>query len=137
MMTSKTIYIDTTTAAPELRFPEFHDDWQVKTLGEIAEIKNGDRSEKYPKPNEIQKQGIPFINAGHIVNGEIDFLNMDYISTNKYDSMGGAKLQKDDILFCLRGSLGKNAMVSFEKGALASSLCVIRPKEINSFYLFL
>ena len=37
-MTTNQITNDTTHAAPELRFPEFHDDWQVKRLGEIAEI---------------------------------------------------------------------------------------------------
>ena len=34
---------------------------------------------------------------------------------------------KDDILYCLRGTLGKNAIIDFEfKGAIASSLCIIR-----------
>ena len=37
------------------------------------------------------------------------------------------KIVKDDILYCLRGTLGKNAIIDFEfKGAIASSLCIIR-----------
>lgn len=110
-------------------------DWGVKALGEIAEILNGDRSERYPKGNEICDQGVPFINAGHITNGKVDFSNMDYISTQKYNSMCGVKLQKDDILICLRGSLGKNAKINFSNGTVASSLCVIRTNKADVDYL--
>lgn len=124
------------------RLKGFKGEWCERMLGEIAEILNGDRSERYPKNNEIQKRGIPFINAGHITDGKIDFTNMDYITRKKYNSMSGAKLQEGDILVCLRGSLGKNAKVEFSEGTVASSLCVIRTRIdkdylcaiLNSFY---
>ncbi len=124
------------------RLKGFKGEWCEIMLGEIAEILNGDRSERYPKNNEIQKRGIPFINAGHITDGKIDFTNMDYITRKKYNSMSGAKLREGDILVCLRGSLGKNAKVEFSEGTVASSLCVIRTKIdkdylcaiLNSFY---
>lgn len=110
-------------------------DWEVKTLGEYAYIFNGDRSDRYPKDSEISRSGIPFVNAGHIVNGRLDFSNMDYISIEKYNSMSGVKFMVNDILVCLRGSLGKNAKIDFEGGTVASSLCVIRPYAINPNYL--
>ena len=124
------------------RLKGFKGEWCEIMLGEVAEILNGDRSERYPQNNEIQKRGIPFINAGHITDGKIDFTNMDYITRKKYNSMSGAKLQKGDILVCLRGSLGKNAKVEFSEGTVASSLCVIRTRIdkdylcaiLNSFY---
>ena len=41
------------------------------------------------------------------------------------------------IIYCLRGTLGKNAFVdNFEVGTVASSLVDIRPKNINGRYLF-
>ena len=46
--------------------------------------------------------------------------------------------QKGDILYCLRGSLGKKAIVNDEvRGAIASSLVIIRPdrKKVNGDYL--
>lgn len=110
-------------------------DWEVKTLEDYADILNGDRSERYPKDSEISYSGIPFINAGHIVNGQLDFSKMDYISIEKYNSMSGVKLKINDLLVCLRGSLGKNAKIDFEGGTVASSLCVIRPYAINPNYL--
>ena len=53
---------------------------------------------------------------------------MNYITINKYNSLGSGKIIKNDILFCLRGSLGKYAIVAEDSmGAIASSLVIIRP----------
>ena len=41
--------------------------------------------------------------------------NMDYISEEKYRIMGGVKLRSGDILYCLRGSVGKNAIIQAAK----------------------
>ena len=112
------------------------EDWEVKRLGEICDLINGDRSSKYPKDDEMVSNGIPFINAGHLKEGAVDFDEMDYITRNHYQSLSGAKIREGDILFCLRGSLGKNALVVFNDGAPASSLCVIRHKTINEKLLF-
>ncbi len=107
------------------------------TLSSVAEILNGDRSTNYPSGNDFVAFGFPFINAGHLKNGEIDFSNMDYISEDKYRRLSGAKIRKNDILLCLRGSLGKYAVSNIDEGAPASSIAVIRPNErvINSKFL--
>lgn len=103
----------------------------------IAEILNGDRSAKYPSGNDFKLSGIPFINAGHLNSGSIDFSNMDYISEEKYNQLSGAKIQPNDILLCLRGSLGKYAFASFCGGAPASSIAIIRSKSnlVDAEYL--
>ena len=98
-------------------------------LSSVAEILNGDRSSNYPSGKDFIAYGIPFINAGHLKNGKIDFSNMDYISKQKYEQLSGAKIQKKDILLCLRGSLGKYAVAEIDAGAPASSIAVIRPNE--------
>jgi type I restriction enzyme S subunit len=61
----------------------------------------------------------------------LDLICMDYISRERYDLLGNGKIRKGDILFCLRGSLGKYAKVEeFTEGAIASSLVIVRPKQI-------
>lgn len=56
--------------------------------------------------------------------------NVLLISREKYNDLGGAKLQLGDIVYCLRGTLGKNAYIdNFSEGTVASSLVVIRPKS--------
>lgn len=106
-------------------------------LRQISNILNGDRSSNYPSGNDFKEFGVPFINAGHIANGLVDYSNVDYISREKYRSLSGAKIKRDDILLCLRGSLGKYALIKKNEGAPASSLAVIRPitQKISPQYL--
>jgi type I restriction enzyme S subunit len=100
---------------------------------------NGDRGENYPSASELVSEGIPFINAGDLKGGRLDFSALSYVTTEKYQSMGGAKLRGGDILYCLRGSVGKNALVSgLEHGALASSLVALRnvsPARVDTRYV--
>lgn len=105
--------------------------WEYKKLGEIASFINGDRGKNYPSAKDFVEDGVPFINAGHLCNGIINFDKMNYITYNKYSSLGSGKIQQHDILFCLRGSLGKFAIVKEKSlGAIASSLVIIRPSQI-------
>ena len=112
--------------------------WKITTLGEVSEFINGDRGKNYPNQKDFITTGIPFINAGHIQNGNINFDSMNYISDQKFNCLGSGKVQHNDILYCLRGSLGKNAIVNdIKKGAIASSLVIIRPhKNISTKYLY-
>ena len=77
------------------------------------------------------------MNAGHLKDGRVDLSEMDYISREKYESLSGGKFQDGDILFCLRGSLGKSALVrNFGEGTIASSLAILRVGvEIDAEYL--
>lgn len=108
-------------------------------LGEIAVLINGDRGKNYPSQADIMDDGeIPFVNAGHLNGKNIDFSDMNYISREKYEKLSSGKFEKGDILYCLRGSLGKKAIVNDEvRGAIASSLVIIRPdrKKVNGDYL--
>lgn len=108
-------------------------------LGDICEFINGDRGKNYPSGKDFVPKGIPFINAGHIVDNKISFGNMNYITKEKYEALGSGKIQKNDILYCLRGSLGKNAIVDINEGAIASSLVILRPKKdiVNTDYLLI
>ncbi len=112
-------------------------DWEQRKLGEYCDMFNGDRSNKYPNAQDMVSEGIPFINAGDLENGLVNLEKANKISREKYDDLGGAKLQLGDIVYCLRGTLGKNAYIdNFEEGTVASSLVAIRPKNINGRYLF-
>lgn len=63
---------------------------------------------------------------------------MNYISENRFKLLGSGKTRANDILYCLRGSLGKTAIYR-ENGpaAIASSLVIIRPhRECSVEYLY-
>ena len=110
---------------------EIPEDWDLLSLGDVCIFENGDRGSNYPSPNSFVGSGVPFINAGHIANGVISLDCMNYITDEAYSRLGGGKVRPGDILFCLRGSLGKYGLVSenFGLGAIASSLVIVRAKE--------
>ncbi|MBA6411755.1 restriction endonuclease subunit S [Parahaliea sp. F7430] len=107
------------------------EDWAVWQLNELCTFENGDRSSNYPTSGSFVSSGFPFINAGHIDEGLIYIDGMDYITSEAFEKLGGGKVRPRDILFCLRGSLGKFGVVSesLGEGAIASSLVIIRPNK--------
>lgn len=106
------------------------DGWKWVRLGDVCSFENGDRGINYPSRSKRTTQGVPFINAGHLTDYGIDSDNLDYISRDRFDLLGGGKIRGGDILFCLRGSLGKSAYVdNLSEGAIASSLVIVRPSS--------
>jgi type I restriction enzyme S subunit len=109
----------------------------VRRLGDVCEFENGDRGKNYPNKQHRVAHGVPFINAGHLSEDGVDFSEMDYISVERFNLLGNGKVRPGDILFCLRGSLGKHASVGeLNLGAIASSLVILRPtSSLDEAYL--
>ncbi|MCP9818603.1 restriction endonuclease subunit S [Synechococcus sp. Cruz-9H2] len=104
--------------------------WEEKQLRNFCAFENGDRGSNYPSKKARSATGIPFINAGHLTDDGLDLANMDYIPRERFDLLSNGKIRAGDILFCLRGSLGKFACVGdLTEGAIASSLVIVRPDE--------
>jgi type I restriction enzyme S subunit len=104
--------------------------WACHPLRDVCSFENGDRGVNYPSKRHRTQTGIPFINAGHLTDDGLAFEAMDYISEERFDLLGAGKIHANDILFCLRGSLGKVASVgALDKGAIASSLVIVRASE--------
>lgn len=116
-------------------------DWRISKLRPLCSFYNGDRSSNYPTPDDFRDDGIPFCGADSLCGQSVDLAFARFISRKKYDSMGGLKVLKGDILYTLRGStIGKNAMAMFNDGTVASSLMGIRvrtPLLHSSFLLYL
>lgn len=99
-------------------------------LSDVCVFINGDRGKNYPSKADMVNVGVPFINAGHLENNTISFSNMNYITEQKYEKLSSGKICSGDLLYCLRGSLGKKAIVDEGiRGAIASSLVILRPDK--------
>lgn len=112
--------------------------WEISSLGLVCSFENGDRGENYPSKSVQTTTGIPFINAGHLTDVGLDYKTMNYIPRERFNLLSNGKIQPNDILFCLRGSLGKFASVgNLSEGAIASSLVIIRPslKVLDKFLI--
>ncbi|MDH4414116.1 MAG: restriction endonuclease subunit S [Rhizobium sp.] len=105
--------------------------WVEATLDDFCAFENGDRGTNYSGRSTFVAIGVPFISAGHLNNGHIDWQEMNYIPQTNYDRLGSGKVKSGDFLFCLRGSLGKHAFVpKIDAAAIASSLVIVRPSQL-------
>ena len=121
------------------RFVEMFDNSCARVkLSEVCRTYNGDRGKNYPSGNDRVDEGVPFVNAGHLMDGKVSFEKMDYITRERYQLLSGGKIQKGDILYCLRGSLGKCGVADFNEGTIASSMMIVRPdsSKVLTQYLY-
>lgn len=111
--------------------------WSWAKAKEIGLVINGDRGKNYPSRQHYIASGVPFLSAGNLDEGKIDKSSLNFISEEKYNALNNGKLEKGDIIYCLRGTLGKCAAFDLdEKAAIASSLAILRPsKLIDKKYL--
>ena len=102
------------------------DGWTWAHLSNLVLILNGDRGQNYPSKSKLQNEGIPFVSASNIESGIVSSDNLLYLSELQYKTLGAGKLMAGDIVYCIRGSLGKCGIFTMEKGAIASSLVIVR-----------
>ena len=107
---------------------EIPESWEWARLNSISKILNGDRGKNYPSKSTLSSEGIPFISALNLDgNTVVQDENLLCMTEEQYNRLGNGKLIKNDIVVCIRGSLGKHGRYPFEKGAIASSLTILRP----------
>lgn len=112
--------------------------WKMMDIKYVSSLINGDRSDQYPSGSDIKDSGVNFITSENLHNLKLEIVeNSKYITAEKYNSLRGAKLRINDLIFCLRGSLGICSInTDLTEGTIASSLVVIRPNDkINPYYL--
>ena len=118
--------IETPISEEEIPF-EIPDSWEWVRLKTFVQFINGDRGKNYPSKDKLIKNGeIPFISAINIEGNSISPNGLLYVSQKQYDALSQGKLNKNDVVLCIRGSLGKAAIYPYDKGAIASSLVILR-----------
>ena len=91
--------------APKLRFKEFDDAWQNKSLGKIIGISSASRVFK----DQWQESGVPFFRTSDVVSIFKKKENEKaYISLELFEELAkkSGKIQKDDLLVTGGGSIG-------------------------------
>jgi type I restriction enzyme S subunit len=124
---------------PAHRFPEFQNDgeWEVKRLGEIAELFAG-ATPSTTKPEYWEGGTIPWMSSGEVHNGQI-------IDTEKritqlgYDNCSTKLVPANSVVVALAGQGKTRGTVAITRIQLCTnqSLCSILPNETyNSDYLY-
>lgn len=83
------------------------------TIGEMAEIIDGDRGKNYPHQHEFLDEGYClFLNTGNVTKAGFSFDSNQFISKEKCDLLRKGKLQRHDIVYTTRGTVGNAAYYS-------------------------
>lgn len=105
--------------------------WVECEFGKIFEVVNGDRGKNYPAKNKLQTTGIPFVSAVNIQGGKLREDNLLCLTDEQYNLLNNGKINTEDTLLCIRGSIGKHCRYFEEKGAIASSMVIIRRNQFE------
>ena len=112
------------------------DNWKWVRIGDISNIINGDRGKNYPSKDKLTGEGIPFISAINLDGTTvIEDEKLLCLTDEQYDKLGSGKLVQGDLVLCIRGSIGKHGRYPFEKGAIASSLVILRSYLLNEYFI--
>ena len=113
--------------------------WEMKMISEVCQIGDGNHSSKYPKSSEMLLEGVPFIRSNNLIDGELSWRDIKYISKEKHITLKKGHLKTGDVLFTNRGQIGKLAIVSddFNDSNLNSQIAWFRSiGNLNNRFLF-
>ena len=80
--------------------------WEVAPLKYKCELIDGDRSSAYPGEEDLVDEGIPFVSSKNISDFRLTRRNLVCITQEKFDQLRRGKLQPDDLVITVRGTIG-------------------------------
>ena len=101
------------------------------TIGQLAEIIDGDRGKNYPKQDEFYPQGYClFLNTGNVTKEGLIFEENQFIMKEKDEALRNGKLKRGDIVYTTRGTVGNagyyNSSVPYENVRINSGMVILR-----------
>lgn len=101
------------------------------TIGQLAEIIDGDRGKNYPKQGEFYPQGYClFLNTGNVTKEGLTFEENQFITKEKDEALRKGKLKRGDIVYTTRGTVGNagyyNSNVPYENVRINSGMVILR-----------
>ena len=120
------------------RLPGFHGEWEVKRLGEIADVKTGPFGSSLHESDYV-RDGTPIITVEHLGEFGVTHFNLPLVSDSDRHRLRAYSLEIGDIVFSRVGSVDRNALISpGEEGWLFSGrLLRVRTDRKKAFAPFL
>ena len=116
---------------PNLRFPEFSEDWVQTTIGEIGNIKNGPFGSVLHAEDYVSN-GVPIVTTEHFKFGTLPTISegIPQVSDEDYIRLKGYVLNENDIVFSRVGSVEINALVGKKQSGWLFSGRVLRVRPM-------
>ncbi|SHK59003.1 type I restriction enzyme, S subunit [Fibrobacter sp. UWT2] len=114
---------------------EIPKNWTWCRLKDYLDVRDGTHdSPKY------YSSGIPFVTSKNLVNGQIDFSNVKYISQEDHEAFSArSKVDDNDILFAMIGSIGNPVLVKKTCDFSIKNVALFKPynEETDMHYMLL
>jgi type I restriction enzyme, S subunit len=122
----------------QTRLPSFHGEWELKRLGEIADVKTGPFGSSLHESDYV-RDGTPIITVEHLGEFGVTHFNLPFVSDSDRRRLLAYSLEIGDIVFSRVGSVDRNALIRpDEEGWLFSGrLLRVRPDRQKAFAPFL
>jgi type I restriction enzyme S subunit len=122
----------------QTRLPGFHGEWEVKRVGQIAEVKTGPFGSALHESDYV-REGTPIITVEHLGEFGVEHVNLPLVSDFDRRRLRSYILEVGDIVFSRVGSVDRNALIrESEKGWLFSGrLLRVRPYREDAVPAFL
>jgi restriction endonuclease S subunit len=120
------------------RLPGFHGEWEMKRLGEVAEVRTGPFGSSLHERDYVQ-DGTPIITVEHLGEFGVEHFNLPLVSDADRRRLQTYSLAEGDIVFSRVGSVDRNALIRLaEAGWLFSGrLLRVRPDRRKAYSPFL
>lgn len=106
--------------------------WEVKKLGEVCDVRDG----THDSPKYV-KNGIPLLTSKNIINGKLDFSNINFITEQDFININKrSKVDKGDILMAMIGTIGNPIIVNTEEQFAIKNVALFKFYENKSFNKF-
>ncbi|MCM1122114.1 MAG: restriction endonuclease subunit S [Eubacterium sp.] len=110
--------------------------WRWVRLQSFLDVRDG----THDSPKYVEK-GIPFVTSKNLNNGKIDFSDVKYITKEDADFFNArSKVDKNDILMAMIGSIGKPVLVEIEEEFAIKNMALFKPvpkSNVNMNYVLL
>lgn len=99
--------------------------WNKEELGIICDVRDG----THDSPQYVS-EGYPLITSKNIINGIVDFQNVNYISKEDLDSINKrSKVDNGDIIMPMIGTIGNPVIVNSDKEFAIKNVALIKFNE--------
>lgn len=112
------------------------ENWKWVRLQSFLDVRDG----THDSPKYVEN-GIPFVTSKNLNNGKIDFSDVKYITKEDAEVFNArSKVDKNDILMAMIGSIGKPVLVDIEQEFAIKNMALFKPvpkSNINMRYVLL
>ena len=115
---------------PKLRFLEFNDNWQQKTLGDVGGLING----LTYSPKDITDDGVLVLRSSNVQNNQLSFKDNKYVNVKSFNPV-----KENDILICVRNGskrlIGKNCLIDKKNEGVAFGAFMTIYRSVNNKFI--